>query len=404
MRVSKRSDLSVLFPLWLTVFAASAQVIIVSPILPDIEAALRVDQSHLGWLVTAYAAMLGVFSLAAGPVSDRVGRRRILLWGSMAMAVTLLLHGLATNFASLLVMRGLSGAAGGLLSGAAVAYVGDYFPYERRGWANGWVMSGIAVGQILGVSAGKWLAAHLGYQWPFLSFGLVMVVAVVLVWRSVPQPSVVRAAEKVTFAGALRSYGKLVREPAPAAAMVTYLLMFSGIGLFVPYFPLWLERVVGLSSFDIVLLFLVGGSANMITGPFAGHLSDRIGRKPLVVLSCVLFGLALLAVPYLVTGVVTAIVFFALVMMTVAMRMSPLQALITALVPDQQRGQMMSAAIATGQGGMAIGAAVAGLLYGRYGIMGNAVASAVFILLMAAIVLRGLPEPTADPLPVAQPA
>ena len=84
----------------------------------------------------------------------------------------------------------------------------------------------------------------------------------------------------------------------------------------------------------------------------------------------------------------------------VAMRLSPFQSLVTALVPDYQRGQMMSAAIACGQGGMAIGAGVAGIIYGSYGLAGNAVAGAVFILLMAVVVVRGLPEPKADPQPV----
>lgn len=398
--MSRRSDFPVLFPLWLTVFAASAQVIIISPILPDIEAALQVDESHLGWLITSYAVMLGVFSLVAGPISDRIGRRRILLMGSAAMAVTLLLHGLATTFSSLLVMRALSGAAGGILSGAAVAYVGDYFPYERRGWANGWVMSGIAVGQILGIPVGKEMTMALGYQWPFLAFGLVMVVAVLLIWRGVPQPPVERASERVTLTGALKSYAALLRQREPFAAMVAYLLMFFCVGLFVPYFPLWLEREVGLAGRHITILFVVGGMANMATGPMAGRLSDRIGRKPLVVASAVLFGVILLAVPYVVTGLATAILFFSLVMVSVAMRLSPFQSLVTALVPDRQRGQMMSAAIACGQGGMAIGAAAAGLIYGRYGLAGNAVAAAAFILLMAVVVVRRLPEPKADPQPV----
>lgn len=402
--MSNRPDFLVLFSLWLTVFAASAQVIIIAPILPDIEAALQVAESHLGWLITSYAVMLGIFSLVAGPISDRVGRRRILLLGSTSMAATLLLHGLATTFPTLLVARALSGAAGGLLSGAAVAYVGDYFPYERRGWANGWVMSGIAVGQVLGIPAGKVLATELGYQWPFLAFGIVMVGAALLIWHAVPQPSVERAAQPVTFKGAFLSYASLLGQRAPAAAMLAYLLMFSGIGLFVPYFPLWLERVVGLSGYHIILLFLIGGLANMVTGPMAGRLSDRIGRKPLVVVSCLLFGLGLLAVPVFVTGVVTAILFFALVMVSVAMRMSPLQALITALVPAQQRGQMMSAAIACGQGGMAVGAAIAGIVYARFSIMGNAVMGAVFILLMAVVVVRGLPEPQAESAPLAQAA
>ena len=391
--LSHRSPYPILFALWLTVFAASAQVIIVTPILPDIERALGVAQAHLGWLVTAYAAMLGLFSLAAGPVSDRIGRRRMLLAGSVAMAVALLMHGLAARFETLVAVRALAGAAGGLLSGAAVAYVGDYFPYERRGWANGWVMSGIAAGQILGIPAGKKLTMLLGYRWPFLAFGLVMVGASFLVWRVVPQPRVARAPERVTLRGALRAYAALLRQRAPAAAVVAYVLMFFCIGLFVTYFSVWLERVVGLSGDEVIVLFLCGGLANMATGPFAGRLSDRIGRKPLVVASALLFGACLLAVPFAVTGVVSAVVFFSLVMVSVAMRMAPLQSLVTALVPDQQRGQMMSAAIACGQMGMALGSGLAGVLYGRYGIVGNAIAGAFFVLLMALVVVRGLPEP-----------
>ncbi len=399
-----RSVFPILFSLWLLVFAASAQVIIVSPILPEIEAALGVPEAHLGWLITAYATMLGVFSLVAGPVSDRVGRRTILLIGSTVMAVTLLLHGLATTFWSLLAMRALSGAAGGVLSGAAVAYVGDYFPYERRGWASGWVMSGIAVGQILGIPAGKLLAAAAGYQWPFLAFGIVMIVAALLVWKAVPQPPVERASEPVTVRGAARSYARLLAQRGPRAAMLAYLLMFFCIGLFVPYFPIWLERTVGLEARHIAGLFLFGGLANMVAGPLAGRLSDRIGRKPLVVASCVIFGVALLVVPGLVVGPLSATLFFSIVMVSVALRMAPLQALVTELVTPQQRGQMMSAAIACGQVGMAVGAGVAGLVYARFSLAGNAVAGAFFILLMAVVVVLGLPEPelaTASAEPVA---
>ena len=52
------------------------------------------------------------------------------------MAIALSLHGLAQTWQQLLFMRALAGVAGGLLSGSAVSYVGDYFPVERRGWGN----------------------------------------------------------------------------------------------------------------------------------------------------------------------------------------------------------------------------------------------------------------------------
>ncbi len=291
-----RSPAPILFALWLTVFAASSQVIIVSPILPDIAQALSVPEAHLGWIVTAYAAALGVFALVAGPVSDRVGRRRILLYGTLAMTVVLGLHALATTFARFLAVRALAGAAGGLLSGAAVAYVGDYFPYERRGWASGWVMSGIAAGQVLGVPAGKWLTLRYGLQAPFLAFAAMTAVAFFLVLTRVPQPDVLRSQRPLTLGEGLRGYVRLFRQPGPRAAMFAYVLMFGGLGLFIPYFPTWLERAVGIRGQSIALLFLVGGLTNVVVAPLAGRISDRMGRKPVVLASALLFAAIMLAV------------------------------------------------------------------------------------------------------------
>src|SRR5690606_26547677 len=136
---------------WLLVFASSSQIMIISPILPRIGEQLGINETLQGTLVTAYAVLVGIMALVTGPISDKIGRRKILLYGAGGMAIALACHGLAVNYISLLLVRSLAGMAGGILSGAAVSYVGDYFPYERRGWANGWIMSGIAMGQIIGI-------------------------------------------------------------------------------------------------------------------------------------------------------------------------------------------------------------------------------------------------------------
>ncbi|MFB6249662.1 MAG: MFS transporter, partial [Salinibacter sp.] len=136
----------ILFALWLMMFSASSQLIIMVPILPEIAETLGVNAFWRGMLLTAYALSLGVSALITGPASDRVGRRRILLYGTGLMTVTLAMHTVAADYELLLLMRLLAGIGGGMLSGGTVAYVGDYFPYEQRGWANGWVMSGTAFG------------------------------------------------------------------------------------------------------------------------------------------------------------------------------------------------------------------------------------------------------------------
>jgi len=166
----------ILVALWMMTFASTSQVLIISPILPRISEELAVREELLGTLIGAYGLMAGVFALVAGPVSDRIGRRRVLLVGTGWMAFALAAHGIANSYASLLAVRAASGAAGGILGGAAVAYVGDWFPYERRGWANGVVMSGFALGQVVGIPLGAVLAQRLGFRWPFLAFALFMAV------------------------------------------------------------------------------------------------------------------------------------------------------------------------------------------------------------------------------------
>jgi predicted MFS family arabinose efflux permease len=83
-------------------------------------------------------------------------------------------------------------------------------------------------------------------------------------------------------------------------------------------------------------------------------------------------------------------------MVMVALRISPLQSLMTALVPSVRRGMLMSLAVAIGQIGMSVSASISGLLYESNGFFANSAAGATTIFLMALLVWKLLPEPTDD--------
>ncbi len=383
----------ILFALWLMMFSASSQVIIVTPILPEISAKLAISEFWQSFLVGIYSVMLSVFALITGPISDKIGRQRILLIGTGFMAVALALHTVAQSFILLVTMRALAGCAGGMLSGGSVAYVGDYFPYERRGWANGWIMSGTAFGQVAGVPLGKILANAFGYRWPFLMFALTMGIATVLIARYVPQPDVELDDRRLTLRRALRNYGRMVKNTEVAAAVGSYFLMFFGIGLFVVFLPTWLETDIGITSMQVALLFAIGGAANVLAAPIAGRVSDDLGRKPLIILSCLGLGIIMLVTPFYIDGFYSAALLFFLAMVTVGMRISPLQSLLTALVPGAQRGTLMSLAVGIGQAGIGLGSFAAGIAFVRYGYASNTAAAAVSVFLMAWLVYKGLPEP-----------
>ncbi|MEM6327346.1 MAG: MFS transporter [Bacteroidota bacterium] len=399
--------------LWLLVFTAASQTIVITPVLPVIGDALDVGPDVLGTLVQVYSWALAGAALVMGPISDRIGRRRVLLLGSGAMTGALALHGLAGSFEALLGARLLAGACGGMLSGAAVSYVGDAVPYRRRGWATGIVMSGIPVGLVLGVPVGRVLAAGLDFRVPFLAFAALMGAAFFLVLAVVPQPNVRLDESRLDLREYVSGYARLLAEAGTRAAALTYFLMYLSLGLFIAFLPQWITdtqpldvhlfgeplALGGLPVDFIAALFSVGGLASVVIGPWAGGLSDRAGRKPIILASCVGLIVVTASVTYVV-GDARWVLYpiYVAVMGLFALRASPLQALLTALVPGRQRGTLMSFVIAIGQIGTGAGALMAGLLYAGLGFRAVTFVSAATVVAMAVVVWRALPEPTSDPL------
>jgi predicted MFS family arabinose efflux permease len=384
---------TIIFALWMLVFSASSQLMIVVAMLPVIGEQLSVSSSQQGLLVSSYAVMVGVFALVAGPVSDKFGRRRMLLAGSGLMTAALALHAFVDSYAMLLIVRTLAGVAGGALSGAAVSYVGDYFPYERRGWANGWVMSGIAAGQIAGVPLGALLAEKFGFRTPFLIFAVTMSATFLLILKCVPQPDVKRDERKLTVAVALKEYLVLLKQREIFIAATVFALLFFSIALYITYLPAWLTEYREATSSRIAALFFAGGIASVITGPIVGKLSDKLGRKPLILTSSVGLVVLMVGTTFVIQEFWLAFPVFFLSSMLLAARMSPFQALLSALVPSEKRGALMSLTVALGQVGFASGAALAGIIYAQIGYRGGTFIGAGIALFVALLIWRQLPEP-----------
>ena len=199
--------------------------------------------------------------------------------------------------------------------------------------------------------------------------------------------------DALTVRGAAADYGAMLKRPEVAWAAVAYFVMFFGVAVFVIYLPTWLERDLGATGDQIALMFLIGGVANVVAGPQAGKLSDRIGRKGIILLATIGLSLLMVGTVPLVTNITIAYGFFFLTMALVAMRVSPFSALLTGLVQDERRGSLMSLAVALGQLGFALGGAVAGPLFAGVGYTSNTVLGAVFVLAMGLIVWFFIPEP-----------
>ncbi|UXX79694.1 MFS transporter [Reichenbachiella carrageenanivorans] len=383
----------ILFSLWLLMFAASSQFFIMSPILSQIGEQLHIPESLRGTLITAYAITLGIIALITGPISDRIGRRKILLIGAGAMAVSLLMHQLAIDYWSMLGLRILAGLAGGILTGSCVAYIGDYFPCEKRGWANGVIATGSAAGQILGIPAGTVLAGEIGFFAPFQFFGFVMVFAFLLILWKLPQPQVSNSNCPLNLTHTIKKYWEILHIPSVKTIAMGYLLMFLSISSFIVYFPTWLENSFHANSYNIAVLFLIGGLATVFTGPISGMISDKTGRKQIIIFSNLLLVIIMpLSVFLLNMNHEMYYAVFFIIMLLIVARMIPFQALASEVIQDSQRGRMMSMTISIGQLGMAMGSGLSGLIYTQVGFIGNATLAAMASFLMAFLIQKFIPE------------
>jgi MFS transporter, DHA1 family, tetracycline resistance protein len=143
---------------------------IIIPVLPK----LLLDMSHgnaaaaadwNGWLGTVWALMQFIWSPILGSLSDRYGRRPVILISNFGLAADFALLALAPNLWWLLVARLISGAVSASVT-TAYAYVADVTPPEGRAKAFGFLGAAFGVGFVVGPAVGGWLGAY-DPRWPF---------------------------------------------------------------------------------------------------------------------------------------------------------------------------------------------------------------------------------------------
>src|SRR5207247_7181123 len=113
------------------------------------------------------------------PLSDRFGLFLFLRYASILFGVSLVSVYLVADPRVLAAVRLFTGLAAGTFSTCSIAYVADYFPYERRGVAMSVVQAGYFGALVIGVPAAHQLAQWVGWRWSFVLFGFLSLVAFV---------------------------------------------------------------------------------------------------------------------------------------------------------------------------------------------------------------------------------
>jgi EmrB/QacA subfamily drug resistance transporter len=283
---------------------------VVNVALPTIGRDLDATFSQLQWVVTGYTLTLAAFILVSGSLADRLGRRRVYVWGLVAFAATSALCAAAPTVELLIAARVLQGVAGALVTPGSLAIIGASFVRRDRGRAIGMWAGVTGLAPAIGPPLGGWLTE---YDWRlvFLINVPVSLAAVVLTRLFVPESA------DPTAAGHLDWVGSVLAVVALAA--LTSSLVFAGgesplgspvavtggalTALLAGVTFIWWERrtpspMVPLAlfrnrTFALTNLLTLGVYAALIGNVFflVIHLQTSLGYRPVVA------GLASLPVP-----------------------------------------------------------------------------------------------------------
>ena len=354
------------------------------PILPYYSKTFGASAFELGWLMAVYSIAQFLFAPVWGSLSDRVGRRPVLLatilLGSAAMVAT----ALAGSLLLLLLARALAGAFAGNISTAS-AYIADVTTEENRAKGMGVIGAGFGLGFIFGPALGGVLSTtEHGFALPILVAACLGFLNFLFAFFVLDEPERHRDRENRRRFQALGEAFANPRTAYPIALFFLHTLAFTQLEVAFGFYVLarfgfeahgagWLLAGMGLVS-------------ALLQGGLIGRLSKKHGEAKLLPAGFLLMGLGMLGAPFS-PGPPVFMICLLLIAAGMGISNPCLSSMASKGAPPARRGAVMGIYQAGSSLARVMGPPVAGILFDRAGIGSPLLVSAVLVLLGFAVIL-----------------
>ncbi|WP_044795769.1 MFS transporter [Bacillus cereus] len=348
----------VLAVFFMIMFMIGTDTFLISPLLPTLQQAYHVSTELSGWMVSSYALGYAGFALVAGPISDGLNRKKVMVLGISFFAISTFFCGIAPSFLWMLTFRFLAGVSAAFVSPQVWASIPLLIEKKQIVKAIGVATAGLSISQILGLPLGAYLAT-IHYTIPFYFIGILSALLVILIYVVLPEiQSVHIGGNKKAI---LQRYKQLLTDSKVSLSYFAYFVFQTGNFAAFSFFGVWLSIQFGLQVDEVGTAMLVLGLGNLIGNIFGPRIVNKIGYNLSFYGGIIFTAVLYVLLPHVKNIVLVELLFFALFFVTgilFVLMMRHLQNM-----SSVARGTGAALANASMYIGQMIGAAIAGMLF-----------------------------------------
>ena len=310
-------------------FIVFMAVLSLIPMLPEVSDELGVSKPLMGIIMGSFMVFMAIPQVPIGVLSDRYGRRLFVTAGILVFSFGLLIFGTANSGIQLLVARSISGLGVAMFFPTAYTIVNDIYTIRERGKGLGIISMAVGLGTVGGYILGGVVGGYFGWRSVFLSMSVASLLLAVstLIWLTETSPhsrDVDFGVRKLLLATLLMFKDKNLL----LAGLVSMLCGISVIGAsyILPFFATGI-----VSPIQMGFIFIPYAVTSSFGAFLTGFLSDRVGRKPPLIVMILLGGGALLLMSHVTLTPLAIAINFGFV----GLCLGPVVTLSTAILADQ---------------------------------------------------------------------
>ncbi|MCH4176541.1 MAG: MFS transporter [Streptococcaceae bacterium] len=265
------------------------------PLMPILSQNFHAPISQVAWSGTIFSLFYAFGCLFTGPLSERFGKKTVMVIGLFLLAIATEILPLGTSLLWLMIWRGLEGLAAASFAPVVVAYIIDKFQPQKRGTIIGIVSSSFLVAAIIGQIMSSYLSQHFQWQTVFFVFGILYILTAILMLLFVPNTPVTQKTSNLKS-----MFSDFFQLFFSKNLFKIYMIAIVLLMIFVAFYSVlgeYLTEKFALTNSEIFNVRAIG-IIGMLLAPFSGQLANRfkIDRLLKFALGSALIGSIMVAV------------------------------------------------------------------------------------------------------------